>query len=128
MIQYVVSTYVQGKHMKYFWTEEERRKRNTTLCFEFQKGKYRGGRCWLPDSLCLHADIFDRAGLYALFREAMPSFDYYYSQNYVTKETWQTILELAHQSGGEKEAIMLELVPFVQNCFKTEEAFTISGI
>ena len=114
--------------MQYFWTEDERRKRHTTLCFEFQKGKYTGGKCWLKDSLCLHADIFDQAGLYTLLREAMPEFDYYYCRNYVTKEIWEKIFALAIRYGGKKEAIIRELLPWVNACFETEEVFTICGI
>ena len=113
--------------MKYFWTEAERKRKRTTLCFEFQKGRYKG-KCWLDDSLSLHADIFDKAGLYTLFRQAIPNFDYYYSSNIVTKENWQHLLALAHQHGAEKEAIILELSPWVDDCFQTEEVFTICGI
>ena len=97
------------------------------MCFEFQKGRYKG-KCWLADSLCLHADIFDNAGLHSLLRQAIPDFDYYYSSNIVTKENWVLLKELAHQHGGEKEAIISELSPWVDQCYETEEVFTICGI
>ena len=113
--------------MKYFLTESERKRKHSTLYFEFQKGKYRG-ICWREDSLCLHADIFDRLNLFDLFAKAIPGFDYYYSKNYVTQEAWAHIKNLAVESGGEVEKLITELCTWVEECFQEEKVFTICGI
>lgn len=112
--------------MKYFITEAERKERHSTLLFEFQKGKHRN-KCWLDDSLCLHADIFDEFKLYELFIKAIPSFDYY-GQAEVTQKDWNTLLLLSHEYGNEKEEIISEIASWVEYCFMKEEVFTICGI
>lgn len=113
--------------MKYFLTEPERKRKRSTLYFEFQKGKYRG-TCWREDSLCLHADTFDRLGLFELFAKAIPNFDYYYSGNYVTREVWERIQNLANESGDETKELIAELSAWVEECFQEEKVFTICGI
>ncbi len=112
--------------MKYFWTEAERKKNHTTCCFEFQKGKY-SGKHWFEDSICLYADIFDEMNLHELFSEAVPKFDYF-GPNEVTKEQWQMLLKLAHECGGTKEEVVIELKSWVEKCFEEYETFTICGI
>ena len=113
--------------MKYFLTEAERKKRGSTLYFEFQKGKFKG-KCWLNDSLCLHADIFDRLKLYGFFSKVMPTFDYYYMSNYVTRDTWALIRSLSKEHGGEIEELIKELTPWANDCFEKYDVFTICGI
>ena len=112
--------------MKYFLTEAERKQGHGTCFFEFQRGENHSG-CWLNDSLCLHADIFDEMKLYELFSKAIPHFSYY-GVTLVSQKDWQILLQLSREYGGIKEEVICELVPWVEDCFKTEEAFTICGI
>lgn len=112
--------------MKYFITEAERKELHTTCLFEFQKGTYQD-RYWCEDSICLHADIFDELKLFELFHTALPHFDYY-GRTEVHPENWEVLLLLSHNYGDEKEAVILELESWVENCFKVENAFTICGI
>ena len=112
--------------MKYFMTEAERKQGHGTCFFEFQKGKDYG-QCWLNDSLCLHADIFDEMKLYELFIAAIPHFAYY-GVTVVTQKDWQALLLLSQEYGGIKEEVISELIPWVEECLKTKKAFTICGI
>ena len=112
--------------MKYFITEAKRKELHSTCFFEFQKGSRRD-RCWCEDSICLHADVFDGSKLFALFQTALPHFDYY-GRTAVYPENWETLLSLSHDCGGETEAVILELVSWVENCFQVEKVFTICGI
>ena len=112
--------------MKYFITEAERKKRHSTFFFEFQKGAY-PDRYWCEDSLCLHGDIFDEGKLFVLFSKALP---YFHSdgRTVVRPEDWKVILSLSRLEGGETQAIISELAPWVEDCFQGEKAFTICGI
>jgi len=112
--------------MKYFWIEAERKKNHTTCCFEFQKGKY-SGKHWLEDSICLYEDIFAEMNLYELFSKAIPRFNYF-GPTEVTEEQWQIVLEIAHERGGKQEEVILELIPWVDECFGVTDVFTICGI
>ena len=112
--------------MHFFITEAERKQKHTTCCFEFQRGAFHN-IFWRDDSICLHANIFDDHKLYDLFHKAIPQFDYY-GITEVTKENWQTLQVLAHECGGTKEAIILELAQWVRDCFQNENVFTICGI
>ena len=112
--------------MKYFITEAERKELHSTCLFEFQKGTYHD-RDWCEESICLHADIFDELKLFELFHTALPHFDYY-GRTEVHPENWEVLLLLSHNYGDEKEAVILELESWVENCFKVENAFTICGI
>lgn len=112
--------------MEYFITESERKELHSTCFFEFQKGRYYD-RHWREDSICLHADIFDELKLYELFHKALPYFAYY-GLTEVYPENWEELLSLSHDYGGKIEAVISEIVPWVENCFQVEKAFTICGI
>lgn len=114
--------------MKYFWTESERKQKHTTCCLEFRKGAYREeDPHWQEDSLCLYADLFDELELYPLFQKAVPQFDYYGSTE-VSRKQWQALYQLVKECGGRKEQAIAELAPWVSDCLRTEEVFTIFGI
>lgn len=112
--------------MKYFWTEEERKKHHTTACIEFQKGSYTG-ECWKADSLCLCGDIFSDTGLCKILQSALPDFDHY-GITEVDKEQWEKIAALAERQGGKVAEAAAELTPWAEENFKTENVFTILGI
>ena len=71
--------------------------------------------------------MFDKLNLFELFHMALPHFDYY-GRPEVHPENWEVLLYLAHDCGGETEAVILELASWVENCFLAENAFTICGI
>lgn len=112
--------------MNYFMTEPERKQKHTTCCFEFQKGAWQE-KCWLEDSICLDADIFDENHLYELFIKAVPQFDSY-GPTQVSEAEWQTLLQLSHSCGGIQEEIIQELAQWVRDCFQSESVFTVCGI
>lgn len=109
--------------MQYFKTEAERR---GSLWFEFQKGDFQH-KYWLNDSLYLYADTFDELKLFDLFSKAIPHFEYY-GLTKVTIGDWQALLTLAHDCGGEKEKVVMELAPWAEACFEMGNSFTICGI
>ena len=114
------------KHPPHLYTAAQRKSRGGTCYFEFQRGRFRG-RHWLDRSVFLHADRFDDLNLYDLFREALPHFDYYYVTE-VTPAQYEKLKALALARGGETANLFRELDHWVQDCFFTENVFTICGI
>ncbi len=112
--------------MSYFIDEKKRKESQSSSYFEFQKGKYRD-KCWLPDSISIHMDIFDDLHLYDLIRSVIPAFDYY-GLTEITPGNWEKIIRKAHLIGGETEAAMIEADKWVKNAFSNEPIFTICGI
>ena len=103
-----------------------RRALGGTCYFEFQRGRFRG-KHWQERSVYLHADRFDELKLYDIFAEAMPDFDYC-GVTSVTPAQYERLKALALAQGGETAALMEELEHWVQDCFYTENVFTICGI
>ena len=62
--------------MRYYITEEERKRSGSTSFIEFQRGMY-DGECWHIDSICMDEDMFFELGLRRLFSSVLPQFDYY---------------------------------------------------
>lgn len=112
--------------MKYFVNEEERKASGSTCYFEFQKGEYRK-KCWLKDSICIHADLFDEFLLFQLFADSIGSFDCYGPNNVIKKAQWNKIVENSKKD-ERWMAIVEELTPWVEECFSKHECFTICGI
>ena len=113
--------------MHYFITEQERRTRKLGSCFfEFQRGAYRQ-ECWLEDSLLLDADLFDSMKLYELFRKALPEFAYY-GLTTVTQEQWEKLCRAADAHSSQAAALIAELTPWAEDCFRSDGLFTICGI
>lgn len=112
--------------MKYFWTENERKERDTTCCLEFQRGEYKGS-CWLDTSLCLDDDIFHDMKLYRLFKSAIRNFDHW-GITEVNPEQWEKLKKLFNEKGGEYGELISELTPWAEENFKEEAVFTILGI
>ena len=78
--------------MKYFVNEDERKASGSTCYFEFQKRNPKN-KYWLTDSICLHADLFDKLKLFGLFSLSLGTFDYYGPTNIVNVEKWNIIVE-----------------------------------
>ncbi len=111
--------------MQYFWTEEERKQRHTTDCFEFQKGVH--AHHWLEDSLCMEEDLFRELGLSRFFKEHLQQFDYF-GVTEVTYEDWEELLEHAYERGGDIAKVFEELEPWAEECFEEQDVFSICGI
>ena len=114
------------KRIPLLYTATQRKTRGGTLYFEFQRGRFHR-KHWLENSVFLDAELFDYLNLYELFAQAIPHFDYYYYSE-VSPAQYETLKTLAHSQGGETTALFQELDYWVQNCFLTENVFTICGI
>ena len=56
-------------------------------------------------------------------------YDPYSAMRYrITKEIWNRMLEYANKTGGDLQAALLEIKPWVDENFKTEEFFMIITI
>ncbi len=65
-----------GDIMRFFITEDERKKSGSTAFVEFQKGGY-DGTCWHIDSVCMDEDLFSDLHLRRFFSAVLPQYDYY---------------------------------------------------
>ena len=120
--------------MRYFITEQERKRLHSTGFFEFQKGveglyqknrdkkDYKHG-FWLEDSLLLHMDIADRIAMY----KYIPGFDYYYI-TVVDSQKWSEILYNIQTAPAETRAVFEEVTPFAEESIGRYGYFLIVGI
>lgn len=111
--------------MKYFVNEEERKASGSTCYFEFQKGKFRN-KFWSKDSLCLHADKFDKFMLSELFSNSIENFSYY-APTEVSKEQWDNLVAKSKEN-EQWQNLIEELCPWAEECFSKYSCFTICGI
>lgn len=109
----------------YFYTSAQRKATGSTEFVEFQRGHHR--TFWLERSIYLHAELFENLGLWELFSKNLPHFDYF-SITEVTPAQYEILKAAAMAQGGEVAALFLELDYWVQDCFFTENVFTICGI
>ncbi len=114
------------KHPPYLYNASQRKARGGTCYFEFQRGRFRG-KHWLERSVFLHMDQFDRLQLYELFSKVLPHFDYF-GLTEVGPAQYEKLKALAMTRGGEIAELFRELDHWVQDCFLTENVFTICGI
>lgn len=112
--------------MKYFVDEEKRKASHSTCYFEFQMGYYHD-KFWLPDSISIHDSLWDEYHLSDLIGCVIKDFDYY-GITIVTKTQWEEIVRLSQKSGSIWEKVIAEAVPWVNECFKRHEVFTILGM
>ena len=112
--------------MKYFITANQRKASQSTLYFEFQKGRFNRA-FWKEDSVYLHADTFDRLGLCELLTATVPDFCYY-STTQISPAQYEALKSTALKLGGEIAALIEELDMWVAECYRTENCFTILGI
>lgn len=114
-----------GISMCFFIDEEQRKKSHGTCYFELQKGRY-NGKCWLSDSINIHADLWDEYHLSDLFRHVIKEFAYY-GITAVTKQQWNEIVRISQKNDMWKSVID-EADLWVNNCFKEHDVFTILGL
>ena len=106
--------------MKYCYTN---RQRHGSCCFEFQAGTFQGVY-WKDTSIYLDADNFDQLLLHRIFP---PEFQYY-GETVITVKQWYQIYSDAQRIGGEVKEVIDEIDVWAQNCFQTNDIFTILGI
>lgn len=114
------------KHPPFLYTAALRKALGGTCYFEFQRGRHRG-KHWLERSVYLHMDQFEYLKLYEIFSQALPHFDYF-GLTEVTPAQYDRLKALALACGGDTAALFQELDHWVQNCYLTENVFTICGI
>lgn len=113
--------------MYFLMNAAQRRERGGTLYLEFQPGPYRN-RHWQDGSLFLPAPLFDDLGLYDLFVQAIPHFDYYYYTE-VNAEQFRLLKKLSEQHRTQCAAeILAELAPHAEQWLREYGCFTVCGI
>lgn len=115
--------------MKYFVDEVKRKASHSTCYFEFQKGYYHDA-CWLKDSISLSDTMWDEYHLSDLLGAVIKEFDYY-GITTITKEQWDEIVKLSlesKQSEPVRNEIITEAAPWVNECLKEYDVFTILGM
>lgn len=113
--------------MNFFVDEKKRKASHSTCYFEFQKGRHQGDQYWLPDSISISDTLWDRYHISDLIRSVIKNFDYY-GPTAVTKNQWDEIMKLSQEAGGAWAQITAEAAPWVKECFKKQDVFTIMGI
>ncbi len=112
--------------MKFFVNEEKRKASHSTCYFEFQKGYYHD-KCWLPDSISISDTLWDEYHLSDLISRVIKKFDYY-GTTIVKKDQWAEIVKFSQESGAIWGEVIAEATPWVNECFKKYDVFTIIGI
>ena len=77
--------------------------------------------------MLLSDDVLFDLELGKMFRKNIQGYDPYGPVE-VNKEQWLMLLEAANQVGGAQMEALQEANVWVQECFATEEVFTILGI
>ncbi len=111
--------------MEYLVTEARRKASRSTCYIEFQKGQYHG--CRQEDSVSLHDDLWTQNHLSVLFGRVLPDFDFY-GITTVNAAQWEELLGLVRECEPGQGAILAELAPWVEDCFRKHEVFTIIGM
>lgn len=112
--------------MKFFVTEEKRKASHSTCYFEFQKGRYRN-KCWLPDSISIRDDLWNKYCLSDLIRQVIKEFDYC-GITEVTKNQWNEIVKLSQEAEADWKQVIEDATAWVNDCFKKYDVFTICGL
>ena len=110
--------------MKYFITEQERKKIHSTCYFEFQEGqidKEYTDMFWKENSMLLHMDLFEESNLYKI----IPDLNYY-GTTVVSRENWNVIKN--SEKSRLAQDIIDELSDFVDDNFRKYDYFIIQGI
>lgn len=111
--------------MKYFCLNKER---NGSCYHEYQKGNNSEGH-WSNSSVFIDDDLSREIGMNDMNFKIIKKYDPYSAMRYrITKEIWNRMLEYANKTGGDLQAALLEIKPWVDENFKTEEFFMIITI
>ena len=111
--------------MKYFCLNKER---NGSCYHEYQKGNNTENN-WSNTSVFIDDDISREIGMDDMNFNIIKSYDPYSAMRYIiTMETWNRMLEYANKAGGDLQAALLEIKPWVDENFRLEKYFTIITI
>jgi len=112
--------------MRFFITEEERKRIGSTSFVEFQRGKY-DGACWHIDSLCMDEDIFYELKLRRFFSMLLPQFDYF-GITQVSCEEFRKLKEASVNYSTDVAACVTELSEWLGPEVEDSVFFTICGM
>lgn len=115
--------------MKYFITEQERKKIGSTCYFEFQKGNWNEDDMifWKEDSICLDDDIMTSLKLETLLTQVNPDYKSF-GETRITETQWLEIYKIAECMGGEVFELVKEADVWVKETFSEYDMFTILGL
>ena len=112
--------------MRFFVTEEERKRSGSTAFIEFQKGAG-DGECWRIDSICMDDELFSELHLRRFFTMILPQFDYY-GITQVSKSEFERLCENAAGFSSDVDACMKELEEWIGEGSDEDILFTICGM
>jgi len=112
--------------MRFFITEEERRRTGSSAFIEFQRGNY-DGECWHIDSICMDEDIFYELHLRRFFSMVLPQFDYY-GITQVSACEFEKIKEMSGNFSIDVSECIKELSEWLGEYDDQEILFTICGM
>ncbi|MBR5179661.1 MAG: hypothetical protein IKW90_12800 [Lachnospiraceae bacterium] len=114
--------------MRFFITEDERKRTGSTAFIEFQKGRF-DGECWHIDSICMDEDKFYELHLRRLFSMTLPQFDYY-GITQVSGEEFKRVVEASadFSDNNDVAACIGELKEWIGEAEDEDILFTICGM
>lgn len=96
--------------------------------FEFQKGDFFiEEKHWLESSLFIDEAIVNELNLGTLFCKAISDFNYF-GPTKITKDQWLAVKERSNDMTAQIKNAINEIDEWAQNCFLTENCFSICGI
>ena len=112
--------------MQFFIDEKQRKSSHSTCYLEFQKGHF-SGEFWLDDSINISGDLWDRYHLSGTFTSVIKGFDYY-GITEVTQKQWEKVIVHCREFNPIGYDVLKEAEPWVSECFKEHDVFTIAGL
>lgn len=112
--------------MRFFVTEEDRKRSGSSEYIEFQKGRY-DGECWHIDSISMPEQTFYDMKLRRFFSSILPQFDYY-GLTQVTSSEFEKLKAEASSFSHEAAECMNELSDWIGDSADNDVVFTICGM
>ncbi len=112
--------------MRFFVTEEDRKRSGSSEYIEFQKGRY-DGECWHIDSISMPEQTFYDMKLRRFFSSVLPQFDYY-GLTQVTLSEFEKLKSEAPSFSNEAAECMNELSAWIGDAVDNDVVFTICGM
>ena len=112
--------------MRFFITEEDRKRSGSSEYIEFQKGRY-DGECWHIDSISMAEQTFYDMKLRRFFSSVLPQFDYY-GLTQVTSSEFEKLKNEAPLFSNEAAECMNELSAWIGDSKEDDVVLTICGM
>ena len=112
--------------MRFFITEEDRKRSGSSEYIEFQKGRY-DGECWHIDSISMAEQTFYDMKLRRFVSSVLPQFDYY-GLTQVTSSEFEKLKNEAPLFSNEAAECMNELSAWIGDSKEDDVVFTICGM